>query len=196
MVRINNHARKRCKDRFGFKLSKKQYKEVRCQILNKKDAYLLQEDCGGGRSMWAVLCSGVWLPVIFDDLDKALVTVLPDGELESWEFVRNKLDTLGRPVNNYRPKGAEEARRIYDTLYRSCEVTERIKQPAPKAETINPTKIAQGGKADLSASSNGGPSRSAIEELAYQKWEKAGRPEGDGVNFWLEAEKEITGTKK
>jgi len=30
-----------------------------------------------------------------------------------------------------------------------------------------------------------------IRELAYQKWEQAGRPEGDGKNFWLEAEKEV-----
>ncbi len=30
-----------------------------------------------------------------------------------------------------------------------------------------------------------------IDELAYLKWEQAGRPEGDGVYFWLEAEREI-----
>jgi hypothetical protein len=26
---------------------------------------------------------------------------------------------------------------------------------------------------------------------AYQKWEAAGKPDGDGVNFWLEAEREL-----
>jgi len=30
-----------------------------------------------------------------------------------------------------------------------------------------------------------------IRETAYLKWEKAGRPPGDGVNFWLEAETEV-----
>lgn len=30
-----------------------------------------------------------------------------------------------------------------------------------------------------------------IRTLAYQKWEEAGRPEGDGVQFWVEAESEI-----
>jgi hypothetical protein len=30
-----------------------------------------------------------------------------------------------------------------------------------------------------------------IRETAYHKWEKAGRPEGDGVSFWLEAETEV-----
>lgn len=35
-----------------------------------------------------------------------------------------------------------------------------------------------------------------IRELAYRKWEEAGYPHGDGVNFWLEAEnylKEVQG---
>lgn len=32
-----------------------------------------------------------------------------------------------------------------------------------------------------------------IRQLAYEKWEAAGRPEGDGVQFWLEAEAEYVG---
>jgi hypothetical protein len=32
-----------------------------------------------------------------------------------------------------------------------------------------------------------------IRRLAYQKWEAAGRPEGDGFNFWVEAERELNG---
>lgn len=31
----------------------------------------------------------------------------------------------------------------------------------------------------------------SIRELAYAKWEAAGRPDGDGVQFWLEAEREL-----
>jgi hypothetical protein len=34
----------------------------------------------------------------------------------------------------------------------------------------------------------------AIRELAYFKWESAGFPEGDGFEFWLEAERELKGT--
>jgi hypothetical protein len=30
-----------------------------------------------------------------------------------------------------------------------------------------------------------------IRELAYLKWQAAGSPVGDGVNFWLQAEQEI-----
>ena len=31
----------------------------------------------------------------------------------------------------------------------------------------------------------------AIRELAHRKWEAAGCPAGDGLNFWLEAEREV-----
>jgi hypothetical protein len=31
----------------------------------------------------------------------------------------------------------------------------------------------------------------AIREKAYAKWEQAGCPSGDGIHFWLEAEKEF-----
>ncbi len=34
-------------------------------------------------------------------------------------------------------------------------------------------------------------SAEAIRLLAYRKWEAAGRPAGDGINFWLEAEREL-----
>lgn len=31
-----------------------------------------------------------------------------------------------------------------------------------------------------------------IRLRAYELWEQSGRPESDGVEFWLEAEKEIS----
>ena len=31
----------------------------------------------------------------------------------------------------------------------------------------------------------------AIRELSYQKWEEAGCPSGDGLDFWLDAEREV-----
>lgn len=33
--------------------------------------------------------------------------------------------------------------------------------------------------------------QNAIRELAYTKWEQAGWPTGDGIQFWLEAEQEL-----
>jgi hypothetical protein len=38
-------------------------------------------------------------------------------------------------------------------------------------------------------------SKDVIRLRAYQKWESAGKPGGDGIRFWLEAEKELSGTK-
>lgn len=44
------------------------------------------------------------------------------------------------------------------------------------------------------------PAASEREEkircLAYQKWEAAGRPTGDGLAFWLEAERECRQPKR
>jgi hypothetical protein len=39
------------------------------------------------------------------------------------------------------------------------------------------------------------PSYDEICELAYKKWEQAGRPCGDGKEFWLEAEGELSEKK-
>lgn len=33
--------------------------------------------------------------------------------------------------------------------------------------------------------------QNAIRELAYEKWESAGCPPGDGIDFWLNAENEL-----
>jgi hypothetical protein len=33
----------------------------------------------------------------------------------------------------------------------------------------------------------------AIRARAYQLWESAGRPDGDSVTYWVEAERELTG---
>jgi Protein of unknown function (DUF2934) len=38
-------------------------------------------------------------------------------------------------------------------------------------------------------------SEEAIRPRAHQKWEAAGKPDGDGLRFWLEAEREIAQAK-
>ncbi len=35
------------------------------------------------------------------------------------------------------------------------------------------------------------PSQEKVAARAYEIWEQAGRPDGDGVQFWMEAEKEL-----
>ena len=53
-----------------------------------------------------------------------------------------------------------------------------IEQPAPPIEPVN-------------AERNGKPTVNDIRMRAYEKWEAAGRPAGDGVQFWLQAETEL-----
>jgi hypothetical protein len=36
------------------------------------------------------------------------------------------------------------------------------------------------------------PTQEEIRTLAYAKWVQAGRPAGDGAQFWLEAERELS----
>ena len=36
------------------------------------------------------------------------------------------------------------------------------------------------------------PDEATIRDRAYALWEQAGHPEGDGVEFWLCAERELT----
>jgi hypothetical protein len=38
---------------------------------------------------------------------------------------------------------------------------------------------------------NGKPSQEDVRRRAYEKWEAAGKPVGDGVEFWLRAEQEL-----
>ncbi|MCE9567948.1 MAG: DUF2934 domain-containing protein [Planctomycetes bacterium] len=34
-----------------------------------------------------------------------------------------------------------------------------------------------------------------VRLCAYRKWESAGRPNGDGIEFWLKAEQELVSEK-
>jgi hypothetical protein len=50
-------------------------------------------------------------------------------------------------------------------------------------------------KAAVALSDNGNNGRlvsdEAVRLCAYQKWEAAGNPSGDGIHFWLQAEQEL-----
>ena len=47
----------------------------------------------------------------------------------------------------------------------------------------------------LRATTGRSVSAAEVRLLAHQKWEAAGRPGGDGANFWLEAERELAKSK-
>ena len=90
-------------------------------------------------------------------------------------------------------------------------MTETILKDEPERATTadvsiaDPTTVAlageQGCEAACSAAQQQPPDvgREAIRERAHRKWEAAGCPAGDGLDFWLEAEREVnaerSGTK-
>jgi hypothetical protein len=49
------------------------------------------------------------------------------------------------------------------------------------------------GKEKFTGSDQSPTGAEQIRKLAYLKWEQAGKPEGDGIEFWLEAERELRG---
>lgn len=53
--------------------------------------------------------------------------------------------------------------------------------------TTTQSTVAAGGKEKNARS----VSTEDIRLCAYRKWERAGKPSGDGVKFWLEAEHEM-----
>jgi len=61
--------------------------------------------------------------------------------------------------------------------------TPALSGPTGPTTPTNPA-VAPAAKAQLVTAEN-------IRLCAYRKWESAGRPTGDGVQFWLEAEKEM-----
>jgi hypothetical protein len=72
------------------------------------------------------------------------------------------------------------------------EQTATLERPAP----ATPAREPRGTRAPAPASGPPKPNGKTVREedirlCAYCKWEAAGRPGGDGVNFWLEAEKEL-----
>jgi hypothetical protein len=60
-----------------------------------------------------------------------------------------------------------------------------------------PSKATSTAKAAVASGDNNVPSVSteAIRLCAYRKWESAGKPTGDGIRFWLEAELEMVPKK-
>lgn len=65
-----------------------------------------------------------------------------------------------------------------------------VAKPAPPQPT---EQVSATGPSGTGATTGNGKSVSSddIRLRAYQKWEAAGRPGGDGINFWVEAEREL-----
>lgn len=71
---------------------------------------------------------------------------------------------------------------------RMMTATTKTKQKSDKATTTCSEDSEQ-----LSATTEcGRPCDDSIREKAYLLWEAAGSPPGDGVDFWVQAEKELS----
>lgn len=64
----------------------------------------------------------------------------------------------------------------------------KTETPAQPASATSPSESEQVQKGKVK-------SQEAVRVHAYEKWEAAGKPNGDGVNFWLEAEREVLQAK-
>jgi hypothetical protein len=62
----------------------------------------------------------------------------------------------------------------------------------PPSDPTGPTTATQTvvGSGDKGHNAQFAPAE-AIRLCAYRKWESAGKPTGDGIQFWLEAEQEL-----
>jgi len=62
----------------------------------------------------------------------------------------------------------------------------------PTAARTNPADPSGGTSPSSRNPGRPAPTEEAIRTRAYSLWEQAGRPACDGVQFWLEAEKELS----
>jgi Protein of unknown function (DUF2934) len=87
----------------------------------------------------------------------------------------------------------DETSLISKLLGRSIAMSKRAKlkrEPTLAVESAQPGPRGQSAKAH-SPRADSPTTLNEIRVLAYRKWETAGKPLGDGTQFWLEAEKEL-----
>lgn len=102
------------------------------------------------------------------------------AHVDPYVTVRDAFKAMRRQLQDY----VREARGDVKT-HAGGDIVNLVPEKAPgmieaseeMAELSNPSRL---------------PSETAVRERAYARWEAAGRPEGDGVIFWLEAERELT----
>lgn len=74
--------------------------------------------------------------------------------------------------------------------------TRHLKQTTQTQSQTRPTgSTIETRRAPVETVQNDHPARlvstDEIRQCAYEKWERAGTPIGDGIQFWLEAEQEL-----
>lgn len=69
----------------------------------------------------------------------------------------------------------------------SAQTAPRSNPTAPVSARSNPAEVANATQLQP-PTKNGAPDTDAVRARAHALWEQAGRPGGDGVEFWLRAE--------
>jgi len=64
-------------------------------------------------------------------------------------------------------------------------------EPAPVSARTTPAEASDSVSLGPRTPPQAQPTEDEIRARAYALWEQAGRPDGDGVQFWMEAEKEL-----
>jgi Protein of unknown function (DUF2934) len=82
---------------------------------------------------------------------------------------------------------------LFVGIWRSKPMSPRSKKTANPARgnPVIPEKREANGQSNAAPGRRNGATEEEIRLLAYHKWTMAGRPKGDGVSFWLEAEREL-----
>jgi Protein of unknown function (DUF2934) len=78
-------------------------------------------------------------------------------------------------------------------------IVEKLDPAQPVAEKMpkdSPSRTTSASRTGKPASKSKSLSQEEIRIRAYQRWEAAGKPCSDGINFWLEAEKELLQAKQ
>ena len=75
-------------------------------------------------------------------------------------------------------------------------VTKQSIRPQPSKTQSQPAKSELKPLVSAQRAEQGRGHEDEIRALAYRKWNEAGCPIGDGVEFWLSAEREILSRKK
>jgi hypothetical protein len=91
------------------------------------------------------------------------------------------------PISGPHKKRTESARKVAAPLANAVSAKRTVKPTGPVTSTP-----ACEPPVTESAPQNGCISDEDVRRAAYLKWEAAGKPEGDGTNFWLEALQELS----
>lgn len=109
------HTKQRAKERFDLTLNRKDYQNIVLMILNKEyvEKFTLKKSGDGTYSGYVVNYSEKLLPVVFNNRERTVVTVLPDTDkridiseakiiqinINNKEFLQQKFSTIQKRFN-------------------------------------------------------------------------------------------------